>query len=83
MTRDALLAQLRREPFAPFTIRTADGQELPVYYHPGQVSVGGDRIAVGVWAGRTQGEGLPDTFRFVALEDITALGPAQPTPSPA
>jgi hypothetical protein len=83
MTRDALLAQLRREPFAPFTIRSADGQELPVYYHPGQVSVGGERIAVGVWESRPEGEGLPDSSRFVALEDIVTLGPAQPAPSPA
>jgi hypothetical protein len=83
MTREALLDQLRREPFAPFTIRTADGQELPVYYHPGQVSVGGDRVAVGVWQGRAQGEGLPDSFRFVALEDIVSLGQEQPAPSPA
>ncbi|HZY85274.1 MAG TPA: hypothetical protein VFE78_10620 [Gemmataceae bacterium] len=83
MTRDELLAQLRREPFAPITIRTAEGQELPVYYHPGQVSVGGDRIAVGVWEGRPQGEGLPDSFRFVALEDIVAMGQARPAPRPA
>ena len=83
MTRDALLGQLRREPFAPFTIRTADGQELPVYYHPGQVSVGGDRVAVGVWQGRPPNEGLPDSFRFVAFDDIIALGPAHPATSPA
>lgn len=83
MTREAFLDHLRREPFAPFTIRTADGQELPVYYHPGQVSVGGDRIAVGVWHGRVRGEGLPDSFRFVALEDIISLGQAQPASTPA
>ena len=83
MTRDALLEQLRREPFAPLTIRTTDGQELPVYYHPGQVSVGGDRVAVGVWEGQPPGEGLPDRFRFVAIADIVALGPARATPRPA
>jgi hypothetical protein len=45
MTSDQLPKLINARPFAPFTIRTADGREFMVR-HPENIAYGGGRIAV-------------------------------------
>jgi hypothetical protein len=44
MTTEQLLGLVRRIPFTPFTIRTADGREI-VVRHPEAIAYTGGRIA--------------------------------------